>query len=157
MSAGGGNAESLQHSLNSSLTGVSPTLTKFTQPESRCNSSNNSIKMLSGPCCIILHMGWCLPMLHHEHEGHCILYDIKVYLLFIIKVNHMKGRRMRPHTRMPSNLAATKASPGSLVASAKIWCSTSSCPNFRLSWLKKPDSEPLPYWMANSVPFFCRT
>ncbi len=46
---------------------------------------------------------------------------------------------------MPSNLAATKARPGSAVASAKVWCSTLSCPSVRLSSLKKPDSEPLPY------------
>lgn len=56
---------------------------------------------------------------------------------------------------MPSNLAATKASPGSLVASANVCSFTCSSPRVSSSSLKKPDRDPLPYWMANSVPFFC--
>ena len=48
-------------------------------------------------------------------------------------------------TMMPSNLAATKARPGSAVASAKVWLWTFSCPSVKSSSLKKPDSEPLPY------------
>ena len=48
-------------------------------------------------------------------------------------------------TKMPSNLAATKARPGSLVASAKVCCCTSRLPNVKMSLLRKPDKDPLPY------------
>ncbi len=61
----------------------------------------------------------------------------------------------RLRTRMPSNLAATKARPGSLVASAKVWFCTFRLPRDSTSVLKKPDSDPLPYWMAKSVPLAC--
>ena len=45
--------------------------------------------------------------------------------------------------------------PGSWVASAKVWPSTRSEPSDRVSVLKKPASDPLPYWIAKSVPLPC--
>ena len=47
------------------------------------------------------------------------------------------------------------SSPGSLVASAKVCPSTRSEPRLSTSVLKKPASEPLPYWIAKSVPLPC--
>ena len=54
--------------------------------------------------------------------------------------------------KMPSNLAAMKATPGSLVASAKVWPGTVRSPIVSTSVDRKPDSAPVPYWMANAVP-----
>mmetsp|Transcript_38821 Transcript_38821/g.123385 ORF Transcript_38821/g.123385 Transcript_38821/m.123385 type:complete len:200 (+) Transcript_38821:449-1048(+) len=59
---------------------------------------------------------------------------------------------LKPRPRMPSNFAAMKASPGSLVASAKTWSSTFRSPSVRVSWERNPDREPLPYSIANSSP-----
>ena len=49
----------------------------------------------------------------------------------------------------------TSGSPGSWVASAKVCPSTRSEPRLSTSVLKKPASEPLPYWIAKSVPLPC--
>ena len=54
--------------------------------------------------------------------------------------------------RIPSNLPKAKASPGSLVASAKSWCLMARSPMTTVSCETKPSSEPEPYRMANSVP-----
>mmetsp|Transcript_38822 Transcript_38822/g.123397 ORF Transcript_38822/g.123397 Transcript_38822/m.123397 type:complete len:207 (+) Transcript_38822:449-1069(+) len=62
---------------------------------------------------------------------------------------------LKPRPRMPSNFAAMKASPGSLVASAKTWSSTFRSPSVRVSWERNPDREPLPYSIANSSPLAC--
>ena len=56
-------------------------------------------------------------------------------------------------TRMPSNLPAMKARPGSLVASAKVWCRTARLPRVTVSVLKKPDSAPLPYSISKVESF----
>ena len=56
---------------------------------------------------------------------------------------------------MPSNLPAMNARPGTLVASAKIWCLTARLPRDTVSALKKPDSAPLPYSISNTVSFLC--
>ena len=58
-------------------------------------------------------------------------------------------------TRMPSNLPAMKASPGSLVASAKVWCLIARLPRATVSVLKKPDRAPLPYSISKVVSFLC--
>ncbi len=41
------------------------------------------------------------------------------------------------------------------MASAKTWSSMCSEPSDSVSVLKKPASEPLPYWIAKSVPLPC--
>lgn len=58
-------------------------------------------------------------------------------------------------TRMPSNFAATKVSPGSLMASANSWRSTWMPPQDNASWEMYPDRLPVPYWISKVVPFFC--
>ena len=46
-----------------------------------------------------------------------------------------------------------KATPGSFTASAKSWLGTVTPPTVTASCDTKPESEPLPYWIAKSVPF----
>ena len=53
---------------------------------------------------------------------------------------------------MPSKCAAMKATPGSLVTSAKPWLGTVRPPTVTLSLDMKPEQEPLPYWMEYFVP-----
>lgn len=57
-------------------------------------------------------------------------------------------------TRIPSNLAATNVSPGSLTASANSCPSIPNPPQPKLSRLRYPLSDPVPYWISNFVPFF---
>ena len=47
--------------------------------------------------------------------------------------------------KIPSNLAATKAIPGSLMASAKVWLTTSMPPVLTVSVERNPDKLPEPY------------
>ena len=46
-----------------------------------------------------------------------------------------------------------KESPGSLVASAKVWWVMVAVPTRTVSSDKYPLSAPLPYWMENACPF----
>lgn len=55
--------------------------------------------------------------------------------------------------RMPSNLAATKAKPGSLSASAKVCSFTANPPIVTVSADKNPLRLPDPYCIAKAVPF----
>lgn len=64
------------------------------------------------------------------------------------------GDETKALTKMPSNLAATNVKPGSETASANSCPSTSSPPQWSESLLMYPLKEPVPYWMANFVPFF---
>ena len=54
--------------------------------------------------------------------------------------------------RMPSNFAKRNARPGSRVASANVWPSIDRPAHPSVSSERKPLSDPLPYWMAKSVP-----
>ena len=59
-----------------------------------------------------------------------------------------------PNPRIPSNLAATKVNPGSLVASAKVCPLIINSPIPTTSVDKNPVRLPVPYRMAKDVPFF---
>ena len=54
---------------------------------------------------------------------------------------------------MYTYLPNAKASPGSLVASAKSVLGIVRSPIRSVSWETKPSMEPEPYWMLNSEPF----
>ena len=58
----------------------------------------------------------------------------------------------QPMPRMPSNLENRNAMPGSLVASANTWSLISRPAHVTVSWERNPESDPLPYWMANGSP-----
>ena len=55
--------------------------------------------------------------------------------------------------RIPSNLAATKAMPGSESASAKVCSLMSTPPKETVSVDRNPDRLPDPYRISKSVPF----
>eukprot|EP01139_Manchomonas_bermudensis_P014854 Amastigsp_a509022_512.p5 type:complete len:116 gc:universal Amastigsp_a509022_512:640-987(+) len=55
--------------------------------------------------------------------------------------------------RMPSNLATTNVMPGSFVASANVCCEMSRPPIDMSSVERNPVRDPVPYWIANEVPF----
>ena len=62
-------------------------------------------------------------------------------------------KNIQPIPKIPSNLAATNAMPGSLIASAKVWDVTSIPPTLMVSVERNPERLPEPYWILNSVPF----
>ena len=59
----------------------------------------------------------------------------------VIPLTEISGK---PKPRMPSKWAATKAMPGSLMASAKIWFFTVTPPRVTTSSDTMPVSEPEP-------------
>lgn len=81
--------------------------------------------------------------LHLEHrdlgEGHAE--DAELFTLARTKKGEEEGED-------PSNLAAMKVMPGSLVASANSWPGTQISAMHTWSLEMKPFIEPVPYWMA---------